>query len=244
MALIEVRDLVMRYDGRTVLNGVNLDVEEGRVKVVMGQSGCGKSTLMRCLNRLTEPTSGSIRFRGKEVTGPGVDLRALRQQIGFVFQHFSLYRHLTVLDNVTLALRKLRGMKRAEAEARALRELERLDVASHAGKYPGQISGGQKQRVAVARALAMDPSVLFLDEPTSALDPALTREVIALINTLYTDNVTMLVVTHDTTLARWISDEIVFMDGGRVHATGSMKDLRQSDDPQLRAFFGPEGRGR
>jgi len=242
MALIEIRDLVKRYDERTVLDGVDLDVEEGDVKVIMGPSGCGKSTLLRCLNRLVEPTSGSIRVRGQEVTGPGVDGRALRQSIGFVFQQFALYRHLTVLENVTLALRKLRGLRRAEADERAMHELARLDLAAHRDKYPSQISGGQKQRAAIARALAMDPAVILLDEPTSALDPVLTREVVVLINRLYLDNVTLICVTHDLFLARYISDRVVFLDAGRVRAEDTIENLsRNQDDPHLRSFFGREG---
>ena len=242
MALIEIRNLVKRYEGRTVLDGIDLDVAEGGVKVVMGPSGCGKSTLLRCLNRLVEPTSGSIRVRGQEVTGPGVDVRALRQSIGFVFQQFALYRHLTVLENVTLALRKLRGLRRAEADERAMHELARLDLAPHRDKYPSQISGGQKQRAAIARALAMDPAVLLLDEPTSALDPLLTREVVVLINRLYLDNVTMLCVTHDLFLARYISDRVVFLDAGRVRAEDTIENLsRNLEDPHIGSFFGRQG---
>jgi polar amino acid transport system ATP-binding protein len=242
MALIEIRKLVKTFGERDVLSGIDLDINEGDVKVVMGPSGCGKTTLLRCLNRLVEPTSGSIRLRGQEVTGAGVDVRALRQSIGFVFQQFALYRHLTVRDNVTLALRKLRGMSRTEADARALHELDRLDLAGHANAYPAQLSGGQKQRAAIARALAMDPAVLLLDEPTSALDPVLTREVCALINRLYLDNVTMVCVTHDLYLARYISDRVVFLDAGVIRAEDTIENLsRNRDDPKIRSFFGREG---
>ena len=143
-----------------------MEVQKGDLKVVMGPSGCGKSTLLRCLNRLVEPTSGEIHFRGENILGPNVEVRALRQNIGFVFQQFALYRHLTVLDNVSLGLRKLRGMKRSEADEKALAQLKHLDMEAHRHKYPAQISGGQKQRVAIARALAMDPAVVVFDEPT------------------------------------------------------------------------------
>ena len=242
MALIEIRKLVKTFGERDVLSGIDLDINEGDVKVVMGPSGCGKTTLLRCLNRLVEPTSGSIRLRGQEVTGAGVDVRALRQSIGFVFQQFALYRHLTVRDNVTLALRKLRGMSRTAADARAMHELARLDLAGHADAYPAQLSGGQKQRAAIARALAMDPAVLLLDEPTSALDPVLTREVCALINRLYLDNVTMVCVTHDLYLARYISDRVVFLDAGVIRAEDTIENLsRNRDDPKIRSFFGREG---
>ena len=242
MALIEVRNLVKRYGDRTVLDHVDLDVPEGAVTVVMGPSGSGKSTLLRCLNRLVEPSSGSIRFRGKEVTGPQADVRSLRQGMGFVFQNFALYRHLSVQDNVTLALRKLRGLSRRQAEERALHELDRLDLGAQRHHYPSQLSGGQKQRAAIARALAMDPAVLLLDEPTSALDPVLTRDVVVLINRLYLDNVTMLCVTHDLFLARFISDQVVFLAQGRVQAQDTIENLAQrTDDPRLQDFF---GRGR
>jgi len=239
MPLIEVRALHKRYDERVVLDHVDLDIHEGQTTVVMGASGSGKSTLLRCLNRLVEPTAGSIRIRGQEVTGTAVDVRALRQSIGFVFQNFALYRHLTVQDNVSLALRKLKGLSRAQANERALHELARLDLAAQRNAYPTQLSGGQKQRAAIARALAMDPAVLLLDEPTSALDPVLTRDVVALINRLYLDNVTMLCVTHDLFLARYICDQVVFLAQGRVHAQGSIESLsQQRDDPSLQAFFG------
>lgn len=239
LPLIEVRALHKRYDERVVLDHVDLDLHEGQTTVVMGASGSGKSTLLRCLNRLVEPTAGSIRIRGQEVTGNGVDVRALRQSLGFVFQNFALYRHLTVQDNVSLALRKLKGLSRTQANERALHELARLDLAAQRNAYPTQLSGGQKQRAAIARALAMDPAVLLLDEPTSALDPVLTRDVVALINRLYLDNVTMLCVTHDLFLARYISDQVVFLAHGRVHAQGSIESLAlQRDDPSLQAFFG------
>ena len=243
MAMIEVRDLVKRFGAQTVLDGVTFDLSEGEVKVVMGPSGCGKSTLLRCLNRLVEPTSGSIHFRGLEVTGPEVDVRELRQAIGFVFQQFALYRHLTVLDNVSLGLRKLRKMRRREAEAKAREELTRFGMDSHRDKYPAQISGGQKQRVALARALVMDPAVVVLDEPTSALDPVLSREVADLINRLHSENVTMLCVTHDLVLAGEIAEKIVFLDSGVIRAEESIAYLATDHpDERIRRFFGTNSR--
>ncbi len=242
MALIELQDVVKRFDEHAVLAGVNLAVNEGDVKVVMGPSGCGKSTLLRCINRLVEPTSGSIRFRGQEVTGPGVDVRALRQGIGFVFQQFALYRHLSVIDNVTLALRKLRGMSRVEADARAMHELKRQGLSAQRDQYPSQISGGQKQRTAIARALAMDPAVVFFDEPTSALDPLMSREVAAVIQMLHRDKVTMLCVTHDLNLASEIAEQVVFLDQGVVRAEDTIERLStQHDDARVRDFFRREG---
>jgi polar amino acid transport system ATP-binding protein len=241
MALLEVRNLVKTFGDRNVLDGVSFTLEEGDAKVVMGPSGCGKSTMLRCLNRLIEPTSGEIIFDGEDVTRPGVDVRALRSRIGFVFQNFALYRHLSVLDNVTLALRRLKNMPRREAEERALHELGRMDMAEKAGAFPAALSGGQSQRVAIARALAMDPKVLFFDEPTSALDPIMVREVVTLINRLFLDNVTILCVTHDLALARYISDRVVFLDHGKVYAEDRVENLLDREsDPVIGEFFGGE----
>lgn len=238
MALIEVRNLVKKFDDKDVLKGINLELHEGQSKVVMGTSGCGKSTLLRCLNLLIQPTSGEIIFKGEDITRSGVDIRKVREDIGFVFQHFALYRHLTVEDNVTLGLRKLKKMKTKEAVEKALYELERVDMVDHRDKYPAQLSGGQKQRVAIVRALAMDPAVLFLDEPTSALDPKMSREVVTVINKLFLDNITMLCVTHDPFLAKYISDSIVFMDEGIVVAEDIAERLfYDHEDPRIREFF-------
>ena len=242
MALLEVRNLTKTFGDRNVLDGVSFTLEEGEAKVIMGPSGCGKSTLLRCLNRLIEPTSGEIIFDGEDVTRPGVDVRALRSRIGFVFQNFALYRHMSVLDNVTLALRKLKGVPKKEAEDRALQELERMDMAHKRDAFPAALSGGQSQRVAIARALAMDPRVLFFDEPTSALDPIMVREVVTLINRLYLDNVTILCVTHDLGLAKFISDRVVFLDRGKVYAEDRIEDLLEREsDPVIDEFFGGEG---
>lgn len=240
MALIQVRDLVKEFDGQTVLSNINLDLNEGNVRVLMGASGSGKSTLLRCLNRLVEPTSGSIVFRGREVLGPDVDVLELRKQIGFVFQQFALYSHLTVLDNVSLGLRKLHNMGKADAKERALFELSRFEMTSHQDKYPSQLSGGQKQRVAIARALAMDPAVLVLDEPTSALDPIMSRDVGDLINRLHKEGITMICVTHDLNLARHIADTVMFLDRGVIRADDRIDALSQHSDPEIKAFFGAE----
>lgn len=239
MSVIRIRDLVKQYEGLRALDGVDLDLSEGEIKVIMGPSGCGKSTLLRCLNRLVEPTSGSIHFLGEDITSPDVDVRQLRQKIGFVFQQFALYRHLSVLDNVTLALRKLQGMSRAEANVKAMAELAGLGMTAHSHKYPSQISGGQKQRVAIARALAMNPAVIVFDEPTSALDPIMSREVGELIQTLNTDNVTILCVTHDLELGQYLSKEVTFLDQGRVVTEASFEYLSSGHpDARVRDFFG------
>jgi polar amino acid transport system ATP-binding protein len=241
MALLQVQNLVKSYGDRCVLGGVSFDLAKGEAKVIMGPSGCGKSTLLRCLNLLIEPTSGSILLDGKDVTKPGTDVRAVRSRIGFVFQNFALYRHMSVLDNVTLALRRLKKMPKREAEERALHELGFMEMADKRDAFPAALSGGQSQRVAIARALAMDPQVLFFDEPTSALDPIMVREVVTLINRLYLDNVTILCVTHDLGLAKHISDSVVFLDHGKVYAEDRIEELLHRDDPVLEEFFGCEG---
>ncbi len=238
MPLIECENLVKQFDGKPVLRGIDLVLNEGQVKVIMGPSGCGKSTLLRCLNLLDPPTSGRILFRGEDITRPGVDVRRLRQSIGFVFQHFALYRHLTVQENVTLGLRKIRKMGSRMAREKAVCELERVGMYEHRDKYPAQLSGGQKQRAAIVRALAMDPAVLFLDEPTSSLDPEMSREVVSVINKLFLDNVTMFCVTHDAFLAKYISDSVVFLDGGAVLAEDVAERLfYDHPDPRIRQFF-------
>jgi polar amino acid transport system ATP-binding protein len=236
--LIQVRNLVKQFDAQTVLNGIDLDIVEGDLRVIMGPSGCGKSTLLRCFNRLVEPTSGSIVFKGQNIMDADVDVRALRQSIGFVFQQFALYRHLNVVANITLALRKLKGMGKAAAEEKAMYELERFDMAAHRDKYPAQLSGGQMQRVAIARALAMDPAILVLDEPTSALDPVMSREVGDLIQTLHHDQITMVLVTHDLTLAEHIAPEVSFLDQGKIMARDSIANLSAEHQPAvIRSFF-------
>ena len=241
MALIQIQKLTKNFGDQQVLAGVNLEVQEFDLKVVMGPSGCGKSTLLRCINRLVEPTAGDIKFRGQSTLDSSVDVRALRQSIGFVFQQFALYRHLSVLDNVTLGLRKLRGMTNSQAQEKAFFELNRLDMGAHSGKYPTQLSGGQKQRVAIARALAMDPAVVLFDEPTSALDPVMVREVAELLNRLRREEVTMLVVTHDLALARMIAERVVYLEQGIVSAEDNIDDLASMhSDPAVRAFFGAE----
>jgi polar amino acid transport system ATP-binding protein len=239
MSLIQVRALKKVFGEQVVLSDINFDVQDGQVRVLMGASGSGKSTILHCINRLEDPTSGSIIFRGKEVAGPGVDVRALRKQIGFVFQQFALYSHLTVLENVSLALKVLEGMKKPEADEKALATLEKFDMATQQHKYPAQLSGGQQQRVAIARALAMDPAVLVLDEPTSALDPIMSRDVADLINRLHDTGITMLCVTHDLALAQNISDTVMFLDKGVIRADEKISILASdTSDPDIQAFFG------
>src|SRR3954469_4459001 len=183
-AAVAVSDLHKRYGDVEVLRGVDLDVAAGETVCVIGRSGSGKSTLLKCLNLLEEPTSGEIRIGGTAITGPGVDVDAVRTRVGMVFQHFNLFPHLSVLKNVTVALRHVRGLGRDAAEAAAMTQLERLGLAHLAQQRPGRLSGGQQQRVAIARALAVEPEVMLFDEATSALDPELVKDVLDVMRTL------------------------------------------------------------
>jgi len=237
--ILSIRDLTKQFDGTPVLEGVSFELARGELKVIMGPSGCGKSTLLRCINRLIEPSSGAIEFNGQDITQSSVDVSWVRQQIGFVFQQFALFRHLTVLENVGLALRKLRGFNRSEADTRALHELTKFGMDGFAAKFPAELSGGQKQRVAIARALAMDPQVLLMDEPTSALDPVKSREVAQLLKGLSQEGITIICVTHDLSLAESLSQAVTFVHNGRIHAVGSVSALAQrAEDPVIEAFFG------
>ena len=213
MALIQVTDLKKVFGEQVVLSDINFEVKDGDVRVLMGASGSGKSTILHCINRLEDPTSGSIIFRGKEVAGPDVDVRALRKQIGFVFQQFALYSHLTVLDNVSLALRILEGMSKPQANDKALQELSRFDMTAHQHKYPSQLSGGQQQRVAIARALVTEPAMVLADEPTGALDTASTLEILELLHELNRKGTTVVVITHEEEVARAARRVIRLRDG-------------------------------
>jgi len=237
--ILSIQNLTKSFGDQQVLRSVSLDVDPGEIKVIMGSSGCGKSTLLRCINRLEDPTSGSIFLNGQDVALPGTNLRWLRQQIGFVFQQFALFRHLTALDNVTLALIKLQGMNRSDAEHKAMHALAKFDMTEHASKFPSELSGGQKQRVAIARVLVMDPKVLLMDEPTSALDPVKSREISQLLSQLNHEGVTIICVTHDLTLAASLSKTVTFIHEGVIHANDSVLALSsRTDDPIIRSFFG------
>ena len=239
MSILSIRDLTKSFGTQQVLRGVSLEVQPGEIKVIMGSSGCGKTTLLRCINRLVDPTSGAIFLNGQDVALAGTDLRWLRQQIGFVFQQVALFRHLTAQENVTLALRKIRRMSRQEAEQKAMLELAKFDMVDHAGKYPSELSGGQKQRVAIARVLAMDPKVLLMDEPTSALDPLKSREVSHMLMRLNEQDVTIICVTHDLTLATSLSNNITFIHEGLIYAQDSVQALAAcTEDPIIHRFFG------
>jgi general L-amino acid transport system ATP-binding protein len=213
---ISIKELSKSFGEFHVLNSISLHVRRGEKIVLCGPSGSGKSTLIRCLNRLEKHDSGEVHVDGIELTDDMKRVRMVRADVGMVFQHFNLFPHMTVLENCALAPMRVRGLKRKEADARALEMLERVRVASHANKYPAQLSGGQQQRVAIARALCMSPTIMLLDEPTSALDPEMVREVLDTLTLLAQDGMTMLCVTHEMGFARAVADRILFMDQGEI----------------------------
>jgi polar amino acid transport system ATP-binding protein len=213
------------FGDNLVLDGIDLDVAPGEVLVVIGASGSGKSTLLRCVNLLEPLDSGRIFFEGREITRKDVDVSAIRQRIGMVFQQFNLFPHLTVLDNVTLAARRVRKLRRSDAEARARVLLAQVGLEAKADQHPHQLSGGQQQRVAIARALMMEPHVMLFDEVTSALDPELVGEVLLVMRQLAQDGMTMIVVTHEMHFARDVGDRLVFMDEGRIVEEGVPADV-------------------
>ncbi len=215
--LIEVHDLVEKFGANIVaLDKVNLTIDKGEVVVIVGPSGSGKSTLLRSLNLLEIPTSGSVIFEGVDITGKKVDLNKHRQKMGMVFQHFNLFPHKTVLENMTLAPIKVKGMDQAEAEKMARGLLEKVGLADRADAYPAQLSGGQKQRIAIVRALCMQPDVMLFDEPTSALDPEMVGEVLEVMRDLASQGMTMVVVTHEMGFAREVGSRVLFMDEGHL----------------------------
>jgi polar amino acid transport system ATP-binding protein len=217
---VVITDLHKSFGEVEVLRGVDLVVDSGEVVCIIGPSGSGKSTLLRCVNLLETPTSGSIVVEGRDMTDPDCEIDEARTSIGMVFQSFNLFSHLSVLDNLTIAQRRVRGRSRADAERTARANLERVGLAGRAEAHPAQLSGGQQQRVAIARALSMDPSVMLFDEPTSALDPELVGDVLDVMRGLAKDGMTMLVVTHEIQFAREVADRVLFIDGGVIVESG------------------------
>lgn len=239
--LISVKSLVKEYNHGTVhaLDGCDLDIHKGEVVAIIGPSGSGKSTLLRSLNMLEEPTSGAIFFDGVDLASKSVNIDLHRQKMGMVFQHFNLFPHKTVLQNITLAPVTLKKKTPAEAEAQARALLERIGLSDKADEYPNMLSGGQKQRIAIVRALAMDPEVMLFDEPTSALDPEMVGEVLDLMRDLAKDGMTMAVVTHEMGFAREVADRVVFMADGKILEEGSPADIfDHPQDPRLQDFLG------
>jgi polar amino acid transport system ATP-binding protein len=220
MSMIEMRDIHKSYGHVGVINGLNLNVEEHQVVCLIGPSGCGKSTLLRTMNGLEAIQGGEIRIHGDRMTGPGVDLNALRRDVGIVFQSYNLFPHMTVLENVTLAPTKVLNQSKDEAEATAMTLLKRIGLDHKAREYPDRLSGGQQQRVAIVRALAMGPMVMLLDEITAALDPELVSEVLNIVRDLAAEGMTMLLATHEMGFAREVASKVCFLYQGKVHEEG------------------------
>ena len=249
-SLIQVRDLKKHYNKGTIkaLDGVSVDIEKGDVMVVIGPSGSGKSTFLRSLNLMEEPTSGSIVFDGQDITKKKIrnaegnlvklNIDEYRQKMGMVFQHFNLFPHMTILDNMTLAPIQVKHMDKAAAEAKALALLDRVGLKDRAGAYPIQLSGGQKQRVAIVRALAMEPQVMLFDEPTSALDPEMVGEVLDVMKQLAQEGMTMVVVTHEMGFAREVGNRMLFMADGKLLEEGTPQELFETPKhPRLQDFL-------
>lgn len=235
---IEIRALHKSFGDLQVLRGIDFTVDTGEVVCVIGPSGSGKSTLLRCTNLLEEPTQGHVLIAGTDITDPDVDIDRLRRRIGMVFQQFNLFAHLSVLDNLTIAQRRVLGRDKAEAVQVARQNLARVGLADKEGSYPSQLSGGQQQRVAIARALSMGPELMLFDEPTSALDPELVGDVLAVMRGLADDGMTMMVVSHEMGFAREVADRVVFMDDGVIVEQGSPDEvLGNPSHPRTREFL-------
>jgi polar amino acid transport system ATP-binding protein len=236
--ILHVRALRKAFGATEVLRGIDLKVLAQELVFIIGPSGSGKSTLLRCCNRLEEPTSGAIRFDGVDLMARDTNINAMRRRIGMVFQSFNLYPHMTALGNVTLALRKVVGKSRAEAEAAGMAALDRVGLAAKAKSYPGELSGGQQQRVAIARALALEPAMMLFDEPTSALDPELVGSVLAVMRQLKASGMTMLVVSHEMRFARDAADRVIFMDHGLIVEEGPPEQMFGAPkEARTRAFI-------
>ena len=240
--LIQVQDLKKHFPGATpikALDGVSVDIKKGEVVVVIGPSGSGKSTFLRCLNLLEVPTGGRILFDGVDITDKSCNINLHRQKMGMVFQHFNLFPHMTILRNMTLAPMKLLHRSQQEAEAQALKLLQRVGLGDRGDAYPSQLSGGQKQRVAIVRALMMEPEVMLFDEPTSALDPEMVGEVLEVMKELAHDGMTMVVVTHEMGFAHEVGSRVLFMADGRLVEQGTPEAIfEHPQNPRLQDFLG------
>jgi ABC-type polar amino acid transport system ATPase subunit len=223
--LFEIKDLQKKFGSLTVFDGLSETICKGDVVVIIGPSGGGKSTFIRCLNLLEQPTAGKIYFEGEDITAKGFDVNKHRQKVGMVFQQFNLFNNLTVLENITISLTKVKKQSEEESKEKALKFLKRVGLEDKANAYPSQLSGGQKQRIAIVRALAMEPDVLLFDEPTSALDPEMVGEVLQVISDLARDGITMVVVTHEMGFARKVGTRVLFMDGGQIAEQGTPEEI-------------------
>lgn len=236
--MIRVEKLYKNFDDLEVLKGINTNISKGEVVAVIGPSGSGKSTFLRCINRLEEPTSGDIYIENENIMGKNVDANIMRQKVGMVFQHFNLFPHKSVLENLTLGPIKLKKMSKSEAEALAMKLLKKVGLEDKKNSYPKKLSGGQKQRVAIARALAMEPEVMLFDEPTSALDPEMVGEVLQVMRELANEGMTMVVVTHEMGFAREVADRVMFVDEGRVKEQGTPEEFfANPKDERLKEFL-------
>ena len=223
--LFEIKDLQKKFGSLTVFDGLRETICKGDVVVIIGPSGGGKSTFIRCLNLLEQTTAGKIYFEGEDITAKGFDVNRHRQKVGMVFQQFNLFNNLTVLENITISLTKVKKQSEEESKEKALKLLKRVGLEDKANAYPSQLSGGQKQRIAIVRALAMAPEVMLFDEPTSALDPEMVGEVLQVISDLARDGITMVVVTHEMGFARKVGTRVLFMDGGQIAEQGTPEEI-------------------
>ena len=235
--MIKVENLKKSFGNLHVLKGINEEIKDGEVLVVIGPSGSGKSTFLRCLNLLERPTSGSIFFEGKNITDKNIDINKVREEMGMVFQSFNLFNNLNIIDNITLAPKLVKNMKEDEAKEIAKKLLQRVGLPDKENSYPSELSGGQKQRIAIARALAMNPKVMLFDEPTSALDPEMVGEVLSVMKDLADGGMTMVVVTHEMGFAREVGNRILFMDQGQIIERGEPKEVFQNPKEERTKSF-------
>ncbi len=226
--MIYVNDLHKRFGENSVLKGIDEHISKGEVVVIIGPSGSGKSTFLRCLNLLENPTSGKVMFENKDITDKSTNINLVRENMGMVFQHFNLFPHKTVMENICLAPMKVKRKSKEDAEKKAIELLEKVGLEDKSNSYPSALSGGQKQRIAIARALAMEPKVMLFDEPTSALDPEMVGEVLGVMKELAKEGMTMVIVTHEMGFAREVGDRIIFMDGGKVVEQGTPEEVFSS----------------
>ena len=238
MHMLEVKNVHKSYGDLEVLRGISFSMEKGETKVIIGTSGTGKSTLLRCINQLSPPDKGEVWLEGEEITDRSKNINRIRQKIGFVFQDFNLFNHLTALRNVSIGLEKVKKIEKEKALERAKKELSRVGLKDQAVQYPAQLSGGQKKRVGIARALAMNPAIILFDEPTSALDPELIGDVLDVMKSL-AGEVAMLVVTHEMGFARNVADDIIFMENGKIVESGPPRQMfRNPKKARTKEFLG------
>lgn len=235
--MIEVKELHKNFGSLHVLKGIDDYINKGEVVVVIGPSGSGKSTYLRCINHMEEATKGQILVDGVDITDKSVDINVIRQKVGMVFQHFNLFPHMTVLQNITLAPMQVKKMNEEEAKAIAYKLLDKVGLREKADEYPNKLSGGQKQRIAIARALAMNPEVMLFDEPTSALDPEMVKEVLEVIKELANEGMTMMIVTHEMGFAKEVGTRLVFMDEGRILETGNPREVFENPKEDRTKLF-------